>query len=72
MKAELFGSPSLYSVLVAVGSQAITKYTLSCFSDKKVVWLHDIEPSQVMEKEGELPLVIKGLLFMLTCRIVKA
>lgn len=72
MKAELFGFLSLYSVLVAVGSQAITKYTLSCFSDKKAIWLHDIELSQAMEKEGELPLVMKGLLFMLTCRIVKA
>lgn len=47
-------SPSIYCPVLA---------------SKKAIWLHDIEPSQLIEKEGELLLLMKGLLFMLICRI---
>lgn len=37
-------------------------------ASKKAIWLPDTEPSQVIEKEDELP-IIKGLMFTLIYRI---
>jgi hypothetical protein len=39
-------------------------------ASRKVICLHDVEPSHVIVKEDELPLVIKRLVFMSICEIL--